>query len=73
MSPEVIIEQTEEANQQQKAISSQNDEKEIVSDDLVVFQNFTTDVNLDSSYNFDAFISRMRDESCKPVLENIKR
>lgn len=25
------------------------------------------------SYNFDAFISKMRHESCKPVLENIKR
>ena len=29
-------------------------------------------LNLDS-YNFDAFISKMRHESCKPVLENIKR
>lgn len=25
------------------------------------------------SYNFDAFISKMRHESCRPVLENIKR
>lgn len=29
-------------------------------------------LNLDS-YNFDAFISKMRHESCRPVLENIKR
>ena len=26
-----------------------------------------------NSYNFDDFISKMRHESCKPVLENIKR
>lgn len=25
------------------------------------------------SYNFDAFISKMRHESCKLILENIKR
>lgn len=25
------------------------------------------------SYNFDAFISKMRHDSCRPVLENIKR
>lgn len=25
------------------------------------------------SYNFDAFISKMRNDSCRPVLENIKR
>ena len=29
-------------------------------------------LNLDS-YNFDAFISKMRHDSCRPVLENIKR
>jgi hypothetical protein len=25
------------------------------------------------SYNFDAFISKMRHDSCKPVLESVKK
>ena len=29
-------------------------------------------VDLDA-YNFDAFIAKMRHESCKPVLESIKK
>lgn len=33
-------------------------------------ESFSLDLD---SYNFDAFISKMRHESCKPVLENIKR
>ena len=33
-------------------------------------ESFSLDLD---SYNFDAFISKMRHESCRPVLENIKR
>lgn len=36
--------------------------------------SMTENIPLDlDSYNFDAFISKMRHESCRPVLENIKK
>ena len=38
--------------------------------DLKEAESFSLDFD---SYNFDAFISKMRHESCKPILENIKR
>lgn len=48
------------------------DEKDAVAEasDLCAVEQLA--VSLDS-YNFDAFISRMRHPSCRPVLENIKR
>jgi hypothetical protein len=46
--------------------SLENGEKNI----LKMAEKIPLDLN---SYNFDAFISKMRHESCRPVLENIKR
>ena len=53
----------------------QKDEKSLIGEKEVLrVSSGEEEVNLDlDSYNFDAFISKMRDESCKPVLENIKR
>lgn len=56
--------------EKKKLKSSEIDEnsKDICS--LKDAESFSLDLD---SYNFDAFISKMRHESCKPVLENIKR
>ena len=63
-----------------KAVKSKNDNKtksetqfecdEVTANDLKAAEQISLDLD---AYNFDNFISKMRHESCKPVLENIKR
>lgn len=43
---------------------------ETTANDLKAAEQIPLDLD---AYNFDNFISKMRHESCKPVLENIKR
>lgn len=56
--------------EKKKLTSSEIDENSKDICGLKDAESFSLDLD---SYNFDAFISKMRHESCKPVLENIKR
>lgn len=56
--------------EKKQSVSSEFDEKSKDFCDLKEAESFSLDLD---AYNFDAFISKMRHESCKPVLENIKR
>lgn len=74
--PQIDEESSQISNNEQiiqekkKSISSESDEKSKEFCDLKEAESFSLDLD---AYNFDAFISKMRHESCKPVLENIKR
>lgn len=79
--------QTEKKNEldvaQENEISKESEQKMVGKKEAILKETFADHesivkaaekIQMDyDSYNFDAFISKMRHESCKPVLESIKR
>ncbi len=58
--------------EKKEAIMKESLEKNDDNNNNIVSMTEKIPLDLDS-YNFDAFISKMRHESCRPVLENIKK
>lgn len=74
--PQIIEEKEKDSFEKKKEIIEKKEAilKESFDNDNNNFLKMTEKIPLDlDSYNFDAFISKMRHESCRPVLENIKR
>lgn len=75
-----IVEELEEKETIEQQIIEKKKKNSILKESLETdhdndnIVNMTEKIPLDlDSYNFDAFISKMRHESCRSVLENIKR
>ena len=62
-----ILEEVENKIIEKKEETLENDKSKNI---LKMTEKIPLDLD---SYNFDAFISKMRHESCRPVLENIKK